>query len=156
MSGTKSTCAPISSVHDSKSCMPRSPMRMFSSSANCSRAPPADLDVDPPASWPRSSSTTFVMPRRASWKAVAAPTAPPPMMTTSADSTAGVSPEDGARACVPRAKRANQHAADDDPVGQPAERAERQLVRDVVGQEGAPLACDREQVLVAPDRERAV
>src|SRR3954451_12438396 len=155
MSGTKSTCAPISSAQPSKSRMPRSPIRMFSSSANWRSAPPADFAVEPPASWPRSSSTTFVMPRRASWNAVEAPTEPPPMMTTSADSTPGVSPEDGARALVPLAERPQEHPPHHEPVGQPPERAVRQPVGDAVGEQRAALAREREQVLVPPAPERA-
>src|SRR3954451_25442025 len=57
---------------------------MFSSSANCMRMPPADFDVDPEASTSRSTSTTSPTPSRRRWKAVAAPRAPPPMITTSA------------------------------------------------------------------------
>src|SRR4051794_5650758 len=59
-------------------------MRMFSSSANCVRMPPADLLVEPAASESRSTSTTCSTPSRRRWKAVAAPRAPPPMTTTSA------------------------------------------------------------------------
>src|SRR5438270_4965175 len=59
-------------------------MRMFSSSANCARMPPADLLVDPEASASRSSRTTSCTPSRRRWKAVAAPRAPPPMTTASA------------------------------------------------------------------------
>src|SRR5579864_9013679 len=63
-------------------------MRTFSSSANCVRIPPADLLVDPDASTSRSTSTTSSTPSRRRWKAVAAPRAPPPITTTSAELTA--------------------------------------------------------------------
>src|SRR3954447_25807251 len=59
-------------------------MRMFSSSANCVRMPPADLLVEPAASESRSTSTTLSTPSRRRWNAVGAPRAPPPMTTTSA------------------------------------------------------------------------
>src|SRR4051794_38161855 len=59
-------------------------MRMFSSSANCARMPPADFDVEPDASTSRSTRTTSSTPNRRRWKAVAAPRAPPPITTTSA------------------------------------------------------------------------
>src|SRR3954468_17802330 len=59
-------------------------MRMFSSSANCARMPPADLLVEPAARESRSTSTTLSTPSRRRWNAVAAPRAPPPMTTTSA------------------------------------------------------------------------
>ena len=59
---------------------------MFSSSVNCARIPPAALLVDPLPRVSRSHSTTSVTPRSARWCAVLAPIAPPPMMTTDADS----------------------------------------------------------------------
>src|SRR5690348_2202836 len=56
---------------------------MFSGSENWARTPPAALDVDPPASWPRSTSRTST-PASARWKAALVPMTPPPTTTTSA------------------------------------------------------------------------
>src|SRR3954468_16357665 len=56
---------------------------MLSGSENCALTPPAALDVDPPASWPRSSSATPT-PASARWKAALVPMTPPPTTTTSA------------------------------------------------------------------------
>src|SRR5258708_32626 len=67
--------------------MERSAMRMFSSSANCARIPPAALLVEPDASASRSRRTTSPAPSLRRWKAVAAPRAPPPITTTSAELT---------------------------------------------------------------------
>ena len=54
----------IASPSSSNSGSDRNAMRMFSSSANCVRMPPADLLVDPEASASRSSSTTSCTPSR--------------------------------------------------------------------------------------------
>src|SRR4051794_34822798 len=53
---------------------------MLSGSENCALTPPAALDVDPPASWPRSSSATPA-PASARWKAALGPMTPPPTTT---------------------------------------------------------------------------
>src|SRR4051794_18735078 len=55
---------------------------MLSGSENCALTPPAALDVDPPASWPRSSNATPA-PASARWKAALVPMTPPPTTTTS-------------------------------------------------------------------------
>ena len=84
MPGTNSTYSPISASQRSNSSRLRSDSRTLSSSANCRRAPPAEREVEPLASVSRSSTTTSGTPPVARWNAVLAPTAPPPMITTSA------------------------------------------------------------------------
>src|SRR3954468_1552273 len=84
MRGTNSTYSPISASQRSNSSRLRSDSCTLSSSANCRRAPPAEREVEPLASVSRSSTTTSGTPPVARWNAVLAPTAPPPMITTSA------------------------------------------------------------------------
>src|SRR3954464_14189046 len=59
---------------------------MLVSSENCSRTPPADLDVEPHDNSSASSSTTSATPASARWNAALEPITPPPMITTSARS----------------------------------------------------------------------
>src|SRR3954447_13185659 len=92
MSGTNSTCCPITASQRSSSSRLRSERRTLSSSANCRRTPPAERDVDPLASVSRSSSTTSATPPVARWNAALAPIAPPPMMTTSARAGRSLTP----------------------------------------------------------------
>src|SRR5438067_7305086 len=126
---------PASSSNRSNSSSERSAMRTFSSSANCARMPPADLLVDPDASESRSSKTTSRTPSRRRWNAVLAPSAPPPITTTSARAGRW----EGSRSSPP----------DADPLPDVVvERAER---RPVAGRAAAPLVedllLDREVVL---------
>src|SRR5215218_1314788 len=125
----------VSSSNRSSSAIERSAMRMFRSSANCARKPPADLLVDPEASWSRSTSTTSVIPSSVRWNAAAAPTAPPPTTTTSADSTPPHSAElERPQQVVHRQKPDQaillvQHEAAADPVRELDERIDERLVR---------------------------
>ena len=61
---------------------------MFSASENCARRPPAAFEVEPLASWSRSSRTTSA-PASARWNAALTPTTPPPTITTSAPDGSG-------------------------------------------------------------------
>src|SRR5690242_11555481 len=70
---------------------------MLRASENCARRPPAALEVEPPASWSRSSRTTSA-PASARWNAALAPTTPPPTITTSAPAGSGT------RGIEPKAK----------------------------------------------------
>src|SRR5262245_4183966 len=65
---------------------------MLSASANCRRTPPAEREVEPLASVARSSSATSGTPPAARWNAVLAPTAPPPITTTSARAGRSLTP----------------------------------------------------------------
>src|SRR5919108_1221037 len=69
------------------SAIERIAIRTFSSSANWARMPPAALLVEPAPRASRSRRTTSVRPSFARWYATLVPIAPPPMITTSADST---------------------------------------------------------------------
>src|SRR5215210_3372259 len=90
---------PTRSSKRSNSSIERSAILTFSSSANCARTPPADLLVEPAPGASRSTRTTSVMPSSARCQTVLAPIAPPPMTTTSADSTAtaGILPSERPR-----------------------------------------------------------
>src|SRR5262249_47365621 len=71
----------------SNSVSERRAIRTFSSSANCARIPPAERLVEPEASVSRSTRTTSSTPSFRRCQPTLAPIAPPPMTTTSAEST---------------------------------------------------------------------
>src|SRR5262249_35845203 len=86
--------------------------RTSASVENCCRTPPIAFDVAPPATEPRSQSTTSSAPSSARWYATDAPAAPAPATTIRANDRAPGARLPSVRAAAPaRLRESGRHAA---------------------------------------------